>query len=153
MSKTFAKDGICFEYPDDWSAQADAEDAAAANAEHAVTVYTPEGAFWSVVMHPYSVDTDRMAKAAVEAMQAEYDDVDVEPVREQIAGVPLIGYDMSFWCLDLTNTAQVRCFSTDQATYLVFSQSEDREFAEIEPALRRITVSLMKHALNQVSQS
>ncbi len=49
-----------------------------------------------------------MAQAALDAMRKEYDDMDAEPVRETIAGYELVGFDLNFFCLDLTNTARIR---------------------------------------------
>ena len=45
-------------------------------------------------------------------MREQYDELDAEAVTEKVAGKELIGYDMNFYCLDLTNTAQVRSFRT-----------------------------------------
>ena len=49
-----------------------------------------------------------------------------------MAGQDLTGYDMNFYCLDLTNTAQVRTYSTPEAAYVIFCQAEDRELRQIE---------------------
>jgi hypothetical protein len=55
------------------------------------------------------------------------------------------GFDLNFYYLDLTNTACVRCLRTERATYAVFSQAEDREFAEIQRVFLAITTSLLIH--------
>ncbi|HVW36950.1 MAG TPA: hypothetical protein VHB99_06580, partial [Pirellulales bacterium] len=71
-----------------------------------------------------------------------------EAVVETIAGQELLGWDMNFYCLDLTNTAQVRGFGTDEATYLIFCQADDREFEEVEPVFAAITRSLLSARLS-----
>ena len=52
--------------------------------------------------------------------------------------------DLAFFYLDLTSTALVRSFATDEATYLLLCQAEDREFAEVEAVFRAMTRSLLK---------
>ena len=49
-----------------------------------------------------------MVQAALDAMRKEYEELDAEPVRETIAGHDLVGFDLNFFCLDLTNTACIR---------------------------------------------
>ena len=58
----------------------------------------------------------------------------------------MIGYDIDFVCLDLTNTAQIRGFQTEQASYVLLWQSEDRDFPAVEPVFRAITKSLVETA-------
>ena len=77
-------------------------------------------------------------------MRQQYDELDAEEVHETVAGHELVGYDMNFYCLDLTNTAQVRSYRTDDAAYVVFCQADDREFAEIEEVFRAITMSFFR---------
>ena len=80
-------------------------------------------------------------------MRQEYDELDAEPVAETIAGRELVGWDMNFYCLDLTNTAVVRGFSTPEAAYLIFCQADDREFDEIQRIFAAITFSLLSVVL------
>ncbi len=63
--------------------------------------------------------------------------------RRFCAGRSLVGYDLNFFFLDLTNTARIRCVGTERATYTVFCQAEDREFERIEPVFRAMTTSLL----------
>ena len=76
-------------------------------------------------------------------MRGEYDELDAEVVRESVGGQDLIGYDINFYCLDLTNTALVRSFRAGERTCMILCQADDREFAEIEPVFRAITMSLL----------
>lgn len=148
MPARFAKLGISFQYPDNWTL--DEEDALAGR--QSVTVYSPGGAFWSVAVHPRSADPARLAQGAFDAMRQEYEELDAEESREVIAGHQTVGYDLNFFALDLTNTAQVRCLQTDRATYSIFCQAEDREFAEIERVFQAITASLLSGLKNLRSQ-
>ncbi|MBN2477186.1 MAG: hypothetical protein JXB62_21440 [Pirellulales bacterium] len=139
MPAKFERLGISFQYPDNWTL--DEEDALAGRS--AVTVYSPGGAFWSVVVHPRSADPAQLAEAAVEAMKQEYEGLEAAEAHQSLAGQDMIGYDLNFYYLDLTNTAQVRCLKTGQAVYTVFCQAEDREFAAIENVFLAMTVSLL----------
>jgi hypothetical protein len=140
MPAVFDKLGIRFQYPDNW--ELDEKDALAG--ESSVTVYSPGAAFWSIAVHGREVAPKDLVEAALKAMRQEYDELDAEPVQERAFGHELIGYDLNFYCLDLTNTALVRAVQTADATYLILCQAEDREFAEVEPVFRAMTASLLR---------
>ena len=140
MAAIFDKLGIRFLYPENW--QLDESEALAGN--DVITVYSPGGSFWSVMIHPPGTAPSKLAATALEAMRQQYDELDADEVREIVAGHEMVGYDMNFYCLDLTNTALVRSYRTDDAAYVVFCQADDREFAEIEPVFRAITLSLFR---------
>jgi regulator of RNase E activity RraB len=139
MPAKFEKLGISFQYPDNWTL--DEEDALAGR--NSVTVYSPGGAFWSVAVHPRSADPAQLAKAAVDAMKQEYEELEVEETCEAVAGREIIGYDLNFYCLDFINTARIRCLRTDQTTYAIFCQAEDREFDRVQLVFQAMTASLL----------
>jgi hypothetical protein len=141
MPAEFNKLGISFQYPENWAL--DEEDALAGR--KSVTVYSPGGAFWSVSVHPNSADPLSLARAAVDAMKAEYEELEAEKTQETVAGREMVGYDLNFYFLDLTNTASVRCIRTDRATYAVFCQAEDREFDVIRAVFRAMTTSFLRN--------
>jgi len=139
MPATYDKMGIRFLYPDNWTL--DEEEAVGGNGS--VTVYSPGGAFWSIVVHPLESDPSELAAAALQALKTEYEHSEAEPASEQFGYRTISGYDMNFFYLDLTNTALIRSFRTETATCLVLCQAEDREFAELAPVFRAITTSLL----------
>ncbi|MEI7863327.1 MAG: hypothetical protein WCJ21_11880, partial [Planctomycetota bacterium] len=100
----FNQFGLAFEYPDNWSV--DTDDSGGRHAT--VTVYTPEGGFWAVSAHAAGPAPEQLTAAVVVQMRQEYQDLDVEPAQHSVLGQQLVGYDFNFYCLDLTNTAQVR---------------------------------------------
>lgn len=130
--------GFCFQYPENWSLEND--DTVAAG--DSVTVYSPGGAFWSVARYPRSTDPAKLARAAVDAMRQEYDSLEVHETQQTIAGHELVGYDLYFYCLDMTNTAQVLAASVNESTYVVFHQAEDREYERVGPVFGAISTSL-----------
>ncbi|NQU24731.1 MAG: hypothetical protein HQ567_25900 [Candidatus Nealsonbacteria bacterium] len=139
MPAEFQKMGISFLYPDNWTL--DEDDALAGR--KSVTVYSPGGAFWSVSLHPTSTDPTQLAQAAVEVMRGEYPAMEADEARESMVGHELVGYDLGFYCLDMTNTAAIRCLRGVRTTLTIFYQAEDREFSRIEQVFRAMTTSLL----------
>jgi hypothetical protein len=139
MPATFDNLGISFQYPDNW--QLDEEEIRAG--QSAVTVYSPGGAFWSVAVHPGSAKPARMAQAALDAMRKEYEGLEAEPVEETTAGHKLIGFDLNFFYLDLTNTACIRSLRAGGITYTIFFQAEDCEYRDVAMVFAAMTFSLL----------
>jgi hypothetical protein len=140
MPALFDDLGIQFQYPENWRLeQEDAQEGG-----DSVTVYSPGGAFWSLIIHPRTADPARLAKAAVDAMRQEYEELEAESVQEIIAGRDTVGYDLNFFYLDLTNTAAVRSLRTNRRTYTIFCQAEDREFQQIQTVFLAITTSWVR---------
>ena len=135
----FKRFGLSFQYPENWAV--DVSDAAGRHA--AVTVNSPDGGFWSVSGHAAGGPPDTLAQAVLGQMREEYRDLDAEPGVDEIAGHVLPGYDMNFYCLDLTNTARVRTLATPQVIYLIFCQAEDREWDRIAPVFAAMTATLV----------
>ncbi len=142
MPAVFDHLGVQFQYPETWTIEAGNE----ADGEE-VTLYSPGGAFWSLTIHDRG-DTTELIEQVVRAMRDEYDELDSEDVSDSIAGQKLAGCDMNFYCLDLTNTAQVRAFGRGRKTYLMLWQAEDREFEIVVPIFRAIATSLIRHGGN-----
>jgi hypothetical protein len=136
----FHRLGIDFSYPDSWAV--DTDDAREGQA--AVTVYAPEGGFWSVSGHARGGRPAELAEAVVTQMRGEYRDLDAEPATDEVEGRTLAGFDMNFYCLDLTNTAQVRTLEAGDAVWLVFCQAEDREWDRIAPVFAAMTTSFVR---------
>lgn len=135
----FNRFGLTFDYPDNWLVDTDDSQDRYATA----TVYSPEGGFWSVSGHAPGGDPTQLAAAVLAEMRKDYQDLDCEPAADEVAGYPLTGLDMNFYCLDLTNTAQVRTLETPDAIYLIICQAEDREWDRIAPVFAAITTSFV----------
>ena len=136
----FDKLGLRFDYPDNWTV--DISDAQGGQA--AVTVYSPDGGFWSVSAHAPGEPASRLSDAVVAEMREEYRELDMEPASDGVGGLMLPGYDLNFYCLDLTNTAAVRTLETADATYLLLCQAEDREWDRIARVFSAITESFVR---------
>ncbi|MDZ7620473.1 MAG: hypothetical protein U1E05_26010 [Patescibacteria group bacterium] len=131
--------GFNFQYPDNWSIENDD----CGTARNSVTVSSPNGSFWSVARYPRSTAPETLILAAVDAMRQVYDSLEAHETRQTIAGHDLAGYDLYFYCLDMTNTAQVLAVSINESTYLVFHQAEDREHEQVGAVFLAISTSLL----------
>ncbi len=138
MPALYDKLGVRFQYPDNWTRDEDE----AQETTSSVTVYSPEGAFWSITVHPQAAPPTELAKAAMQAMREIYEQLDAEPDDTVVAGHEAVGFELNFYCLDLTNTAVVRSFVGPDAAYVVFWQAEDRDYARLAPVFDAITQSL-----------
>jgi len=142
MPALFDKMGVFFQYPENWTL--DEEDAA--HGQHSVTVYSPSGgAFWTLSVYAPTEDPRQLAAAALMAMKEVYDNLDAEAVQETRGQRELVGYDINFYCLDLTNSAAVRCLRTNQATYTIFYEAEDREFEHVQIVFEAMLVSFLSN--------
>jgi hypothetical protein len=139
MPAVYEKLGVRFLYPDNWTLDEDE----ALHGNSSVTVQSPGGAFWSLVLHSASADPAELAATALRALKAEYQDSEAEPVSEQLNGRSISGYDLNFFYLDFTNTALIRAFRAAGASCLVLCQAEDREFEELALVFRAMTTSLL----------
>lgn len=144
MPAIFDQHAVKFQYPENWSLedQTDNDDVTT------VTVYSPDGAFWSLTRYPAHVSATKLAEDAVAALRDEYDNVDAEPTEDEIAGQGMGGYNVDFIHLDLISTALVRTWTTPEGTFVVHCQAEDREYASLADVFRAITTSLL-HARPQ----
>lgn len=136
----FDRYGLAFDHPDNWTVDTDDSEGRYAT----VTVYSPGGAFWSVSGHAPGGDPAALVEAVVSQMREEYRELDAEPGTDEVAGRQLTGTDLNFYCLDLTNTAQVRTLVTAQAIYLILCQAEDREWEDVEPVFAAMTTSFVR---------
>lgn len=142
MPRVFEEQGIRFIYPDSWQL----ENQNTEGGQQMVTVASPDGSFWCVSVLPPEVNIQETAQAMLEGLKTEYQDLDSEAVVEQILDHETLGYDVNFFCLDLTSTAHIRCFQTAYATYSVLWQTEDRELPTLVPVFDAITASLIQTA-------
>jgi hypothetical protein len=139
MPARFDSLGISFQYPDNWTL----DDSDALLGRQSVTVYSPGGAFWSVAIRPGTAEPAKLAAAVVDAMKQEYPGLEAQPAEESIVGLDLVGYDLAFYCLDLTNTAHVRRLKVAHSSYTIYCQAEDREYEQLRRVFEAMTVTLL----------
>ena len=140
----FERNGIAFDYPDNWTVETTGNPANGLE----VTVSAPAGAFWSINSQPAGSDPHQLTDAIIGEMRQEYPNLDSEPMTEDVFGRPLSGADLNFYCLDLTNTAEIRCLETPLACYVVFCQAEDRDWEQLRHVFKAMTTSFVRAAGN-----
>jgi hypothetical protein len=141
MTARFERHGVAFEYPENWQLDEEQD----SDARLAVTLYTPGGAFWSLRIENAPIAPRQLVDSVLSAMREEYKDADVEDVTQRIEDQELIGVDMNFFCLDLTNTIKIRAMRrAGLGSCLILFQAEDRELARLEPVFWAVTTSLLR---------
>ena len=137
MSVRFSRDGVCFQYPENWE-----ENREETGSGWTVSLQSPGTAFLMVSLDADMPEVDVMADAALEALRSEYPELESDDAVESVAGQPAVGHDVRFFSLDLTNTCWVRSFYSDAGTVLVYWQATDLELDHVGPVLKAICTSL-----------
>lgn|ERR1019366_9483533 len=137
MPRLFEADGIRFMYPDNW--QLTREDA---ESGWTVSVQSPETAFFILTYDDAMPEVGQVAETVLEALRADYPDLEADDAMESLAGQPALGHDIRFFSLDLTNTCCTRAFYSDTGTVLVMWQANDLELEQIEPVFKAMRASL-----------
>jgi hypothetical protein len=143
MTAVLEKFGLRVPYPENWVV----EDCPDPLWPESVSIQTPEGAFWSLSIHPLTSDLKQLASTVLETMLGEYQDVEVLSVDETAAGTHLLGFNLTFYCLDLLVQAQLRAFSAAGRSYIVLCQGEDREFDRQAQVFAAMTLSVVDRTI------
>jgi hypothetical protein len=139
MAAILEKFGLRVPYPDNWVVEGGQDPAW----PDSVSIQSPGSAFWSLSIHDISTDTNELASIVLNAIQEEYDEVEVEAVNEALVETDLYGFDVSFYCMDLVIQAQLRAFSWEGRKFLVLCQGEDREFDRMSGVFEAMTQSVL----------
>ena len=134
---TFDDLGLTFDYPDDWTA-----DVVRETRESSVTLESPGSAFVMVTVIADRPDPGRVLDTAQAALEAEYDDCEVEQPAAEIAGVEADAREIDFTCHDLVSRASLRAFEAGGRTVFVMSQRADIEADEADAAFEAVTGSM-----------
>ncbi|MEM6656393.1 MAG: hypothetical protein AAF596_11345, partial [Planctomycetota bacterium] len=100
MPAQYDKSGIRFAYPDNWDLiEGDGDPASGDETLVEVTVRSPATAFWSLTVYPGHRDAAPMLEQVLQAMQAEYPDLEHETFDTAIGDAELTGVELHFVCL------------------------------------------------------
>jgi hypothetical protein len=138
MIAIFDDYGVRFEYPGEWEL-----DVADDGTRTTVSLQAPDAPAFVMV----ALDQDRPAPAAVadealEAMRAEYPELEAVPALETIDGHRAIGHDLEFFSLDMTSACAIRSFRTKRRTILIFAQWTSLDDDAAESQIRALRATL-----------
>ena len=137
MLRTFAEDGLAFDYPADW--KVDREESGDG---WAVTLQSPGAAFAVVRLERGMPDAVEVVETTLATLKAEYPALEATSAIEAIAGEMAVGHDIEFFSLDIANLAWTRCFFGPAGTVLLLCQCSDVDDAGYEAALHAVTGSM-----------
>ncbi|MEM7314205.1 MAG: hypothetical protein AAF497_13740 [Planctomycetota bacterium] len=140
MTATYDRAGLQFVYPESWTLADDTVD----EVPRTVSVQSPTGAFWSVDIHPFSVNAEQLLEDALAVMREEYPELESVKVTEEIDGDSAFGFNLDFYCLDFVVQCRLRALQSGHATYLLTYQAEDRDFDQLENVFKAITFSMFQ---------
>src|SRR4051812_1572403 len=105
MVAHFDESGIRFQYPENWQLEREEHESG-----WTVSVQSPGTAFLLITVNAVAdgPDPPRMAATVLEAMRADYPDLEADEFVDTLAGQAAVGHEMRFTSLDLTNTCWTR---------------------------------------------
>jgi hypothetical protein len=143
--KEYDRYRIYIAYPENWHL----EENDIESADGSISISNDNGAFWLLKMYPIGTNPDDIAREAVETMQSEYENIEVERFDKIFFDKTVTGFDMTFFYLDLMNIAKVLCFVKDGFTMAVFWQTGNQliisnaDDVPIEDVLEAVTYSML----------
>ena len=140
MTALYEQDEIRFLYPENWELD-NREDE---STPWSVSVHSPGGAFWSIVVHDQGTNLSDLADASLDALRQEYPEsfFESESVHDRYGGQGVEGYDAEFFYLDFLISAKIRAMDVGNRPCIVLFQSESSDFEKLELVFRAITESL-----------
>jgi hypothetical protein len=138
MVAIFDDYGVRFEYPDSWEL-----DVADDGTRTTLSLQAPEApAFVMIALDEDRPEPAEIADEALEAMRAEYPDLEAAPTLETIDGHRAIGHDLEFFSLDMTSSCVIRSFRTKRRTVLIFAQWSSLDDDAAESQIRALRATL-----------
>jgi hypothetical protein len=137
-TEVYEDHGIRFEYPSDWTVEV-----TEGGPETEIDVQHPEGLGFAVVRaNELRPDPASQADKVLQAMCAEYPDLEALPVIETLGDHCATGHDVEFFSLDFANAAKIRCFRTPRRTVLIFGQWSDLGAENLPDQVRGVIGSI-----------
>jgi hypothetical protein len=144
--KQYIQNDIFILYPENWVL----EESEIETASGSIQLTNNDGAFWLLKKYPVGANLDQIAQEVAEVMQEEYEDIEIDRFERILFDKTIIGFEMTFFYLDLMNLATVLCFEQNGLTYAVFWQTGNQliirnsETVPVEKVLEAITYSLLQ---------
>ena len=142
MTACYERSGIRFLYPENW----EITEEQLLDDPKSVTVQSPASGFWSLMVYDLETEPQTLVEQVLESMRGEYEGLECSVIRDRFADVDSLGYEMCFYCLDFIVDARALAARARGKTLLLIWQAEDREFEQLEPVFRAMTISLLQSA-------
>ena len=138
MIRIFERDGIRFQHPANWTLESEED----ADGGWSITLLSPETAFLLMTLRPDADNAAELADQTLDALKAEYKELDEANAVGTFAGQVAIGHDIDFLTLDTAVTCWTRCVQLITGPLLVMCQVSEFERDRHEPVLREICASM-----------
>ncbi|MEM9413757.1 MAG: hypothetical protein AAGA30_21795 [Planctomycetota bacterium] len=140
MTAVFEKHNLNFMYPDNWKLSENPE----TDEFIEVSLESPGGSIWSVsIFADPEGEPHDLVESCATALSEQYEDFERFEFEGEIAGIPAVGFDSHFYCLDFLVTAQSRALRHEDRLFNIFCQAESREFDKNSDVFQAITLSLL----------
>lgn len=136
--------GVRFAYPDIWEIEELNDDG-----DIVITVSSENTCFWTLRLLPGCPSPTQVVDSCVQGFQEEYPEAEVEACEAQLAEMPAAARDLEFFCMELLNSAVLRCVRTSDFSVLVWWQGTSHELQETRPILDMMTASVRISAFDE----
>lgn len=142
--KKFQSDELQFAYPENWTLFVnDGDEHSGEEETNEVTLQSPNSSQLTIVLHEKFEDSDELLARAVDAFKTDYEDLEIDEASHAVAGFELVGFDITFFYLDLLVVVELRIVEREDDKVLLMIQSESREFDENRRLFEAITLSML----------
>lgn len=143
--RKFESPELSFYYPENWQLFVnDGDEHSGEEETNEVTLQSPQSAQLTIALYEKFEDTDDLLQRTLEALKAEYEDLEIDEATTNIGDAELKGYDATFFYLDLLVVAELRIVEREDDKILFLIQSESRELDENRDVFSAIIVSLLR---------
>lgn len=139
MTAVYKRDDIRFQYPENWKIDEDPS----SGVPRTISVTATNGAFWAATIYDENSSPEELQKEYLETFEAEYEDLEMDPVEIKVGDQDLPALDLQFYCLDFLVHSRLIVRQIGGYKVLIAWQAEDRDFDKLEPIFEAITFSAM----------
>ncbi len=140
MTAKYDRDGISFQFPENWTLDEDPK----TGIPRTISVTSEEGAFWSASIYLTDQPLRELQHQYVEALEAEYEDLEIDDVEFKLGNETIVATDFQFYCLDFLVHSRLIVTQVGKYNVLIGWQAEDRDFDKMEPVFMAVTFSLLQ---------
>ena len=142
--RKFESPELTFYYPENWNLFVnDGDEHSGEEETNEVTLQSPGSSQLTIALYDLEDDTKDLLSRTLDALEAEYDDIEIEEADDELGSTTLRGYDATFFYLDLLVVAELRMIERASDKILLLLQSESRELEENREVFDAIITSMI----------